>query len=88
MFIVGSLQVGTPVIYTETEGMREYGDPVFCRAVPRDSSPLRVILEATANLPSTTDTHEFWAENYSREKFLESVVSASQQMRATKRAHD
>lgn len=88
MFIVGSLQMGTPVIYTETEGMREYGDPVFCRAVPRDSSPLRVILEAATNLPSTTDTHEFWAENYSREKFLESVVSASQKLRATKRAHD
>ncbi|MDR6691211.1 hypothetical protein J2X55_002123 [Microbacterium sp. 1154] len=88
MFIVGSLQVGTPVLYTETEGMREYGDALFCRPIPRGVSPLKYLLEGAASLPSAHDTHQFWRANFSRKSFVEAVLDASRAMSALKNADD
>lgn len=87
MFIVGSLQVGTPVVYTETEGMRDYEDPIFCRAMPAGSRPLPFMLGVLKDLPSKVETRDFWRENFSREKFLTSVVHSAQEMISTTMAN-
>lgn len=87
MLIVGSLQVGTPVVFTEVEGMREYEIPPFCRVVPNSHSMLDSVLQAVEGAPRRQEITEFWRKEFSRAAYLNAVVSAAHEMLNESAAH-
>ncbi|WP_163632506.1 glycosyltransferase family 4 protein [Microbacterium sp. B35-04] len=73
MILVGSMQVGVPVIVTGGLGMDGYIDGRFVQIAPRNNSPLQALVGARNGLPGRSETHEHWRARFSRAVYLSQI---------------
>lgn len=76
MILVGSLQVGTPVVFTGGGGMNGYADGTYVRELSVETGPLKALIAVKAALPTRDSTHQYWRANFGRLDYISRVESA------------
>ncbi|WP_314505826.1 hypothetical protein [uncultured Microbacterium sp.] len=78
MILVGSLQVGTPVVFCGASGMEGYSDGVFVRGLDTAERLLPQLLRVATSAPPREITRAFWRENFSRAAYMNRISEAIQ----------
>lgn len=76
MILVGSLQVGTPVVLSGVQGLSGYIEGNFVRAVTPGGRILDELIELQADAPDRVRVRDYWDSAYSQTTYFEAVSNA------------